>query len=289
MSNSIAGFIDLLSSQVDRAVYVWGGDGENLSDMRDPAAWIERKETSAENAQKDIELYNKRVKAGIDPIRAFDCSGLVYWALNTLGLLKEDLSSRGLYAACDKITEAELRAGDLVFHAMETKDGEQHIVHVGVFVGDGYFVECRGRDVGVVKNKRKAGYWTHFGRFPGLTEQEPQPEPEPEPQPEPEPEPEPQPEPEPEPEPQPQQEPEPKQYYVKVLGGSVRVRNCDSVLGRTIGIVHNAAYKIKHQIGKEADRLPLIGPAPSGWYTVEYRGQTAYITNKPKYTEVVYE
>lgn len=274
-------FVNMLSSQIGRGIYVWGGNGEVLTDMRDPAAWIERRETSTENVEKDLALLDKRIRAGVEKIRAFDCSGLVYWALHTLGVLKHDLSSRGLYAACEKITEAELRAGDLVFHAMETKDGTQRIVHVGVFIGDGYFVECRGRDVGVVRNKRKAGYWTHFGRFPGLTDQEPQPGPEPQPEPEPEPQPEPQ--------PQPQPEPEPKQYYVKVVGKSVHVRAGDNSLTKKLGTVHNAAYNIKHEISNHADKMPLIGPAPSGWYEVEYKGQNGYISNKPKYTEVVYE
>lgn len=268
-------FINLLSSQVDRGIYVWGGNGEDLTAMNNPIAWIDRRETSTENVEKDLALLDKRIQAGVENIRAFDCSGLVYWALKSLGVLDHDLSSRGLYAACDKITEAELRAGDLVFHATDTKDGEQRIVHVGVFIGDGYFVECRGRDVGVVKNKRKAGYWTHFGRFPGLTDQEPKPEPEPDPQPQ------------PQPEPQPEQEP--KRYYVKVVGKSVHVRAGDNVSTPKLGTVHNAAYNIKHKISNHADKMPLIGPAPSGWYTVEYKGMTAYITNKPKYTEVVYE
>lgn len=271
MSNSITEFIDLLSSQVDRGIYVWGGNGEVLTGMQDPAAWIERRETSAENVEKDLALLDKRIRAGVEEIRAFDCSGLVYWALHTLGVLKQDLSSRGLYAACDKITEAELRAGDLVFHATETKDGEQRIVHVGVFIGDGYFVECRGRDVGVVRNKRKAGYWTHFGRFPGLSE-----DPEPDP-----------PEPDP-PQPTPP-EPGPKRYYIKVVGGSVHVRAGDNVFTPKLGTVHNAAYNIKHKISDHADMLPLIGPAPSGWYQVEYKDTNGYISNKPKYTEVAYE
>ncbi len=156
-------FLDLLYSQVDRGIYVWGGDGELLDDMSNPVAWIERHETDAKNAARAIKLYKKRVNAGVKEIRAFDCSGLVYWALHKLGLQKNDVSSRGLYALCKPIAEKDLLPGDLVFH----HDGTQ-IVHVGVWVKNGYQIECRGRDVGVVKNKRKAGYWNRFGRWPGL-------------------------------------------------------------------------------------------------------------------------
>lgn len=259
--DKLASFTKLLFSQVNRGIYVWGGNGEDLTAMSDPIAWIARHEEDPENEKRDIALYEKRKKDGVNPIQAFDCSGLVYWALNTLGLQKDDLSSHGLYAACEKITEAELRAGDLVFHAMETKEGTQRIVHVGVFVGGGYFVECRGRDVGVVRNKRKAGYWTHFGRFPGLTDQEPQPEPEPQT------------------EPKPQPEPQPR--AVIRVKGSVRVREKNSPLSKKIATV------------KDCD-LPYLGQAiePPYWYMTQVFDKSGelrdgYISSKPKYTEVV--
>ena len=157
-------FLRLLDTQVERGIYVWGGDGELLDDMPDPEAWIRRHETSEKDAERAVKLYRKRVKAGKTGIRAFDCSGLVFWTLKTLGLQQTDLSSRGLYAKCEKIEAGDLRPGDLVF----CHDGTQ-IVHVGVNAKNGYQIECRGRDVGVVKNKRKAGYWNRFGRWPGLT------------------------------------------------------------------------------------------------------------------------
>lgn len=76
-----------------------------------------------------------------------------------------------------------------------------------------------------------------------------------------------------EPEPTP---PEPTAWYVLVKGGSVRVRKGPGVLYRTIGIAHRG------------DRLPYLGAdEKTGWYNVDYNGQPAYITNKPKYTEVV--
>ncbi len=161
-------FLDLLYSQVDRGIYVWGGNGQNLSAMEKPEAWIERHETSAKNAERAVKLYRQRVKDGVTEIRAFDCSGLVYWALHKLGLQKSDVSSRGLYALCDKIEKKELRPGDLVFH----HDGKQ-IVHVGVYAGAAKYIECRGRDVGVVCNKRSSDYWNRFGRWKAFDEEDP--------------------------------------------------------------------------------------------------------------------
>ena len=69
---------------------------------------------------------------------------------------------------------------------------------------------------------------------------------------------------------------EPTAWYVKVLGGSVHVRKGPSVLYCSLGTAHRG------------DRLPYLGTdEKTGWYKVKYNGQDGYITNKPKYTEVV--
>lgn len=254
-------FIALLESQVDRGIYVWGGNGEDLTAMNNPAAWIERRETSVENVKRDIALFEKRKNDGVNPIQAFDCSGLVYWALHTLGLQGTDLSSRGFYSLCRHIEEEDLRVGDLVFH----HDGTQ-IVHVGVCVGEEQ-IECKGRDVGVVKNRRKAGYWNRFGRLPCF-EDEPTPEPDPEPTPEP---------------------PAPTEKLVKVVGGSVRVRNGNGASNVQIGTAHNAKWYKDHKINKPSDTFPLIRQCEEypNWYCIEYKGQIGYITSMPRYTEVI--
>lgn len=153
-------FLTLLWEQINHGIYVWGGDGELLSEMSDPVGWIERHESSAKDAKRAVTLYKKRVAAGVKDIRAFDCSGLVYWALHKLGLQKSDVSSRGLYGLCTPIEKQDLRDGDLVFH----HDGTR-IVHVGVYVGNGQAIECRGRDYGVVLTKRSGSYWNRFGRW----------------------------------------------------------------------------------------------------------------------------
>lgn len=237
-------FISILQSQVDRGIYVWGGNGEDLTAMRDPIAWIERREEDPENEKRDIALFEKRKKDGVNPLQAFDCSGLVYWALRSLGLQKKDLSSRGFYNLCKHIEEKDLKLGDLVFH----HDGTQ-IVHVGVCVGDEQ-IECKGRDVGVVKSKRKAGYWNRFGRLPYF-ESEPTPEPTPEP------------------------EPVPEPGYVIKVRGSVRVRNGNGILHKTIAIVRNCT-------------LPYLGQDSEkpNWYITQVDGVQGWITSNPKYTSV---
>ena len=196
---TIKEFLDLLYSQVDRGIYVWGGNGELLDAMSDPVAWIERHEEDAKDAERAIVLYHQRIEDGLSGIRAFDCSGLVYWALKTLGLQNTDLSSRGLYDKSEHLSQNELRPGDLVFH----HDGTR-VVHVGVWADNGNQIECKGRDVGVVLTKRRSGYWNRFGRWKGFDD-EPQPEP---------------------------------KGIVYVKGGSVNVRSGDSTKTKIIGVAH---------------------------------------------------
>ncbi|MBQ5853751.1 MAG: C40 family peptidase [Rikenellaceae bacterium] len=158
-------FIKLLDAQVDTAIYVWGGNGEDLCQMTDPIKWISGNEDSATNYKRAVNLFEKRLAAGKNPIRAFDCSGLIYWALRTLGILKKDISSRGLYKKCRVIEQSDLQRGDLVF--IYDEESEQ-IVHVGAYVGDGYVIDARGRDVGVVRTKLAARKFNRFGRLPGV-------------------------------------------------------------------------------------------------------------------------
>ena len=166
-------FLELLYDQVGRGIYVWGGDGELLDDMDKPIAWIERHESNASDAKRAVSLYKKRLDKGITNVRAFDCSGLVYWALNKLGLQKSDVSSRGLYALCDDIKKSELRDGDLMF-----KHNGVRIVHVGVYA-NGQVIECKGRDHGVVISKISSS-WNRFGRWKAF-EEAPSPAPAPDP------------------------------------------------------------------------------------------------------------
>ena len=159
-------FIKLLDAQVDCAIYVWGANGEDLCQMLDPVKWISGKEDSATNYKRAVNLFEKRLAEGKNPIRAFDCSGLIYWALRTLCIIKKkDISSRGLYKKCRKIDESELQRGDLVFIY---DDDSGKIVHVGAYVGDGYVIDARGRDVGVVCTKLASRKFNRFGRLPGV-------------------------------------------------------------------------------------------------------------------------
>lgn len=174
--SKVSEFIDLLRSQVNRGIYCWGANGENLSAMADPAAWIRKKEARhkdgmEQNIQRDLELLDKRKAAGVDPILAFDCSGLMYWAGKKVGVFKHDVAARHIFALCKAVPKDEPQPGDFLFEGSASD-----ITHVGMYIGDGKLIECEGRDVGVVENAYKPAKWYAAGRLDALSPDEPQPE-----------------------------------------------------------------------------------------------------------------
>ena len=62
-------FIQFLCEQTDRAIYVWGAQGQAAT-----KELIERRETSASNIRRAKALLSKR--KNMRNILAFDCSGL---------------------------------------------------------------------------------------------------------------------------------------------------------------------------------------------------------------------
>ena len=159
-------FVTWLKYHVGDA-YVWGAQGEMISGMDNPEKWIRGMETSTTNANRAIDFMKKSAK---NPLYAFDCSGLIMKFLMERGYYKSDMSSRGLYSACEKIDRSDLEPGDLVFR----HNGER-IHHVGVYVGDNMVIESKGRDDGVVMRLIDASgtsYWNRYGRLAVITDEE---------------------------------------------------------------------------------------------------------------------
>lgn len=155
-------FIKYLKGHVGD-IYVWGAQGEtNITEK-----WIRRRETGEKNAKRAIALWEKRKAEGRSPIAAFDCSGLIVKFLLDNKLIKSDMSSRGLYSACEKLNDrSQLMPGDLLF-----RHNGKRIHHVGAYIGCGLVIEAMGRDDGVVLNcldSNGAGYWNRYGRLPVL-------------------------------------------------------------------------------------------------------------------------
>lgn len=101
--------------------------------------------------------------------RVHDCVGLIkgyLWSETPTSKPKynvaQDVSANGMLTECKtkgKISTMPDIAGVLVFF-----DG-----HVGVYIGDGYVIEARGHDYGVVKTKLSARPWTDWGYCPWIT------------------------------------------------------------------------------------------------------------------------
>ena len=162
---TIKQFTSLASGQINIGIYVLGGQGELLKNI--DSAWIKRKEDSESNYKKAYEMYLKR--KDIKGARAFDCSGLVCWALCECGAKPKgfDTTANGLYKSyTTAISKHDLRDGDLCF---KVKDGKAH--HVGMYVG-GKIVEAKGRAYGVVSSSVSSS-WNAFGRLPIKWDDEP--------------------------------------------------------------------------------------------------------------------
>jgi hypothetical protein len=177
VTNRISKFITWLREQVERgSIYVWGAQGQHGSEITED--WIRRREEEKVNEDRAIALWKKRLAEGHTDIAAYDCSGLIVFWLLLMGLITSDMSSRGLYAKCEKMNRSDLRSGDLVFR--ENNAGT--IFHVGVYVGDNKVIESKGRDDGVVERDISAsgsGYWNRYGRLGLLQESDSEPIPEP--------------------------------------------------------------------------------------------------------------
>lgn len=94
--------------------------------------------------------------------QSFDCSGLVVWILQQLGILKanQDYTAAGLYSnMCEPVTKDKLVPGDLVF----IRPASGVINHVGIFTGSGKTIEAIGTRKGVVQGD--ASRFNVYGRL----------------------------------------------------------------------------------------------------------------------------
>lgn len=168
----IPDFIKYLESHIGDA-YVWGAQGQCISDMTaaEFGDWLDRREDKESDRDRVRRFVAKSDK---NPLYAFDCSGLIlYYLQNLKGYLSSDTNANGLYGQCIKGQKGELaantplKAGDLLF-----RDSGGRKTHVGVYIGNGYQIEAKGRDYGVVKHKVSYSYWTHYGVHPVLQEED---------------------------------------------------------------------------------------------------------------------
>lgn len=173
-------------------LYVWGGQGHNATE-----AWLRSKAKMYPQYFDGgrLEMMLARIKEK-PALRAWDCSGLVCWALAQIGVgvdTEFDTTANGLFANyCTEIKAGDLQTGDLLFRYSGGK-----MVHVGIYA-PGACVEAAGGAYGVVvcnglsgADHRAISYvdgnvhqlpnWTHYGRLKVLAADVPTPTPEPAP------------------------------------------------------------------------------------------------------------
>ena len=171
MSNKVEKIVETAKSLVQKSCYVWGARGENMSTMTNVYDWVLRHEqadgtyTKVQNAYRVMRLYDRLSDKGIIPVRGFDCSGLVYYVYSKASAISVRRTAESYFNRCTEIQHDELKAGDLVFRHNGTK-----ISHVGIYIGNGMVIHCKGRDVGVVEEKITAYKWNRYGRVDGVHE-----------------------------------------------------------------------------------------------------------------------
>ena len=96
---------------------------------------------------------------GSSPSTGFDCSGFVYYVLNSAGEpIARDIVSQ--LNSGPRVSTSELRPGDLVFFSNTYKPG---LSHSGIYVGNGKFINAENERTGVVISELWSSYWaSHF-------------------------------------------------------------------------------------------------------------------------------
>lgn len=156
----------------DHGMYVGTGNGERTLDVAGKFFEMEKNYGRRDkdgnplwytDTARDYEYLAKcyRKKWDMSKSRAGDCSGQIVGCLRRLDVIppSQDYSAKMFQKASSPVSLDALEIADLVFN--KTKDAS----HVGVYIGDGYVVESKGRDDGVVKRKVSEGGWVVGGRL----------------------------------------------------------------------------------------------------------------------------
>jgi len=127
--------------------YAWGAQGEILTrEVLDRLVRTYGRERYYFNGYSAENWLGKQV---------FDCSGLIVWAANTLGILQGDYTAEGLYYLCDHVTDPI--PGDWCFNF--------YLTHVGIYIGNNQYLHAMGTAYGVVITNQYT--FVRFGRYKG--------------------------------------------------------------------------------------------------------------------------
>ena len=151
-------FLSLLRKAVNNhAIYVWGAQGQRV--IKDLTAdIIKQMETSEKNADRVLR-HIAMLEANnwlTTKTKAYDCSGLLCHCLEACGRESAnfDLCADDLYYKYPK--GVTLKEGCLVH-----RKG-----HIGAYIGNGYIIEAKGRDYGVVVSPFYRTEWDREYAYP---------------------------------------------------------------------------------------------------------------------------
>jgi cell wall-associated NlpC family hydrolase len=118
-----------------------------------PAGYLERAGDLTIHA---LALIGVHYKWGSDsPERGFDCSGLVSYVFQQVAGIVLPRNSQGMSKVGEKIDQAELQPGDLVFFNTRRRPYS----HVGIYIGDARFVHAPRRGGEVEVSSMQGHYW----------------------------------------------------------------------------------------------------------------------------------
>ena len=156
----------------NHSVYIGTGNGElvesltigQIHKMEETYARRDSKGKPLWNSdtRRDLAFIGKCYEQGFDMSKASaeDCSGLAVHGLRETGVIKPtaDYNCRTFQEAAEEVPLKDLQPADFVFNAKLKYDEKKKkkvssASHMAVYIGDGYIIESRGRDYGVVKRK----------------------------------------------------------------------------------------------------------------------------------------
>lgn len=144
-------FLELIKSKLGCG-YVYGSQGEVMTKSL--------LDTLIKRFGRDNYYFNGYSAEKWVGKECYDCSGLIVWVLQQLGLIRADMTADGLYQLCNHVEKGKLEPGDLVFY--QNSSGYKN--HVGVYMGNSKVIHARGTAYGVVETEMFNNF-TAFGRL----------------------------------------------------------------------------------------------------------------------------
>ena len=149
--------IHLLNALVPALLLIGGCASAPAPSVQSDTAGVPASKASRA-ADVAVSMVGKPYRYGGSTPRGFDCSGLVNFSYAQVGI-QVSRDTRTLRRQTSLVRASSLRRGDLVFFDQEGKKYS----HVGLYLGEGYFVHAPSSGGKVRTDSLEAEYWSrHF-------------------------------------------------------------------------------------------------------------------------------